>query len=207
MLASNPFTIAVSRAAPFNSIADIFKAAKEKPGSIDYGTAGIGTGMHLVAELMSSRAGIKLNHIPYKGGSGVQMAVLENEVPLIFSTPSVTVPFHQQGKIRVLAVTTRERYPGLPEVPTLSESGLAGFDIRDFAMVAAPKGTPEAVLMKINLAISQVMSQPDVRGQLATLGVVPAAPMSPMQAQKFLSVETERWKRVITDARITLGGR
>lgn len=205
MLVANPFVLATRPDSPFKSVADVIRAGKQSPDRIDYGTAGIGTGMHLVAELFSSKTGARLNHIPYKGGSNVQVALLGGEIPLIFTTPAVAAGMHASGKMRILGVSTRERFPGLPDVPTISESGVPGFDVRDFMMLAAPKGTPDAIVNRINAAITASLAKPQVRAQLEKMGAYPAAPTSPAMAQAFLAGEVERWRQVIRDANIATG--
>ncbi|HYF20736.1 MAG TPA: tripartite tricarboxylate transporter substrate binding protein [Ramlibacter sp.] len=204
LLVTYPFTIAVHPASPYRSLSELLKAAGEKPDGIDYGTGGIGTGMHLVAELLTSRAGVRMRHVPYKGGTSDQLALMAGEIPVLVSTPSLTAAQHEAGKMRILAVTTRERYPGLKDVPTVAEAGVAEFDVRGFMMLAAPKGTPPQVVSRLNEALAKVLASGDVQSRVLRLGAAPAAPSSPAAAQRFLADEVVRWRKVITDARISL---
>jgi len=205
LLVNNPFVISTPAASPFLSVGELVNAARQKPGQIDYGTAGVGTGMHLVAELFQTRAGVKLNHIPYKGGSNVQVALLANEVPVVFSTPAVAGPLLAAGKIRVLAVTSRERFPTLPGVPTLAEAGYADLEVNDFLLLVAPKDTPDTQISRLHSATAQALSKPEVRAQLVKLGTVPPPSLSPVGAQQLLAGEVERWRKVIHDAGIPVG--
>ena len=205
LLVNNPYVISTPAASPYRTVAELVEAARQKPRQVDYGTAGVGTGMHLVAELFQSRSGAKLNHIPYKGGSNVQVALLANEIPVVFSTPAVAGPLLADGKIKVLAVTSRERFPTLPDVPTLAEAGYPDLDVNDFLLLAAPRGTPDAAISRLHAAVSSAINRPEVRAQLLKLGTVPPASSSPAAAQQLLASEVDRWRKVIHDAGIPIG--
>lgn len=204
-LVTYPFTITVNANSPHKTLSDLIKAARDQPGKVDYGTGGVGTGMHLAAELMLAQTGTKMNHVPYKGGTADQTALLGGEIPVIFSTPSVTAPLHLAGKFRMLAVMSAQRFPGTPNVPTVAESVLPGFDVSGWMMLAAPRGTPDAVIARLNDVVNGALRGEELRTRLVNLGVAPANPSSPDGAQKFVLGEISRWRKVILDAGIPIG--
>ena len=120
---------------------------------MDYGTGGVGSGMHLAAELMMAQLSMRMQHVPYKGGNAAQIAMMTGEIATFFTTPVGMVELHRTGKARVLGVTTKERFPGLPDVPTVAEVLAPGFDARGWMVLAAPRGTPESVMLRLNAAI------------------------------------------------------
>jgi len=147
---------------------------------------------------------VRMQHVPYKGGTAAQTALLSGEIPVFFTTPAGTAELHRAGKLRILGVTTLERFPSLPEVPTVAESLLPGFNARGWMALAAPKGTPDAVLARLNAAIHTAAARRDVQERLVNLGTVVEDTLTPQAAQKFLADEVVRWKGVVQAARIPL---
>ena len=205
MLVNYPFIIVVPGNSPYKDLKSLMDAARAKPGSIDFGTGGVGSGMHLAAELMLAQLKVSMQHVPYKGGNSAQVAMLSGkEVPVFFTTPVGMVELHQAGKVHVLAVTTAERFPRLPDVPTVGEAVAPGFVARGWMALAAPRGTPDAVIARINSAMRAAAARKDVQERIITLGCVVEATGTPEAGQKFLAEEVARWKGVVQAAHIPL---
>jgi len=201
MVAGNPFVLAASPRFSAKSVNDLVRIAKAEPGKINYGTGGVGTGMHLASLLFQNRAGIQMNHVPYKGGNAAPVALLAGEVPLIFNTPSGVETHVRSGRMRVLAVTTRNRSVLWPDVPTIAETVLPGFDVSGWYAVAAPKGLPAARVKRLNHVVRESLRRPDVGGKLTELGAE-MTPTSPEEAQRYLASEVARWVKLIRDEKI-----
>jgi tripartite-type tricarboxylate transporter receptor subunit TctC len=201
MVASNPFVLAASPKFPGKTVNDLVRMAKAEPGKINYGTGGVGTGMHLASLLFQNRAGIRMNHVPYKGGNAAPVALLAGEIPLIFNTPSGVETHVRSGRMRVLAITTRNRFGLWPDVPTIAETVLPDFDVRGWYAVAAPKGLPAGRLKRLNEVVRESLKRPDIGGKLTDLGAE-VSPTSPEQAQRFLASEVARWVKLIRDEKI-----
>ena len=202
MVASNPFVLAVSPKFPGKTVNDLVRMAKAEPGKINYGTGGVGTGMHLASLLFQNRAGIRMNHVPYKGGNAAPVALLAGEIPLIFNTPSGVETHVRGGRMRVLAITTKNRFALWPDAPTLAETVLPGFDVRGWYAVAAPRGLPAARVKRLNQGVREALERPDIGGKLRELGAE-VAPTSPDEAQHFLASEVARWVKLIRDEKIS----
>lgn len=201
MVASSPFAIMTLPSSPYASLQDLVQKARAQPGKIDFGTGGVGSGMHLVAVLLQSRAGVQMNHIPYKGGNAPTLALMSGEVPVLFSSVAGMAPQVESGKIRMLAVTTKARYGMLPNVPTVAETVLPDFDARAWYALAGPKKLPAPVLAKLNEAMLAILKRPDVAERIRSLGAEVWG-TTPGEAQAFLRSEVERWTKVIRDEKI-----
>jgi tripartite-type tricarboxylate transporter receptor subunit TctC len=201
MVASNPFVLAASPKFPGKTVNDLVRMAQAEPGRINYGTGGVGTGMHLASLLFQNRAGIRMNHVPYKGGNAAPVALLAGEIPLIFNTPSGVETHVRSGRIRVLAITTRNRFALWPDTPTIAETVLPDFDVRGWYAVAAPRGLPAARVKKLNQVVRESLKRPDIGGKLTELGAE-VNPTSPEEAQRFLASEVARWVKLIRDEKI-----
>ena len=202
MLVNYPFIVVVPANSPYPSLKALADAARARAGAIDYGTGGVGSGMHLAAELMLAQLKIDMQHVPYKGGNAAQVAMLTGEIPVFFTTPVGMVELHQTGKVHVIGVTTIERFPKLPDVPTVAETLAPGFNARGWMALAAPKGTPDAVVAKLNAAVRTSAARHDVQERLVNLGTVVENTLTPEAAQKFLADEVARWKGVVQAAHI-----
>jgi tripartite-type tricarboxylate transporter receptor subunit TctC len=202
MLASAPFAVMTTPASPYRTIQDVVKDAKANPGKINFGTGGVGSGMHLVAVLLQSRAGIQMNHIPYKGGNAPVLALFAGEVPVLFSSVAGVTPHVESGKMRILAVSTKKRYGALPEVPTIDETVSPGFDALAWYALAGPKKLPAPVLAKLNEAAHLALKRKDVAERIAAQGAESWG-TTPAEAQAFLRSEVARWTKVIRDENIT----
>ena len=201
MVASNPMVVLATPAFPPRTIQDLVKAAKSEPGKINFGTGGVGTGMHLAAVLFQARAGIRMNHVPYKGGTAGPTALLAGEIPLFFTTAAGVINHVAEGRIRALAVTTRKRFVVWPNVPTIAETVLPDFDVLAWYAVAAPKGLPAVRVTQLNTVVRDTLKRQDVVDKLLVLGAE-TRPTSARDAQDFLASEVARWGKVIRDEKI-----
>lgn len=204
MLSSSPFVIVAGAQSPIASVQDLVAKARTQPGRIDYGSGGNGSGMHLTAVLMQARGGFRLSHVPYKGGSAPLLAVMAGEVPVIFSSLAGMAPQVQSGKVRLLAVTSRQRFALYPEVPTVAETVVPDFDVSAWYALAAPKGLPAPLVERLNRFAHQTLQASAVaeslRAQASTVWLT-----TPAQAQAFLEEDVARWRRLIQDEKITAG--
>jgi tripartite-type tricarboxylate transporter receptor subunit TctC len=192
----SPMVLVAHPSMPAKSFKEFLAHAKERPGKVNFGSGGNGTGAHLALELLKSRAGIDVLHVPYKGNGPALSAVLGGEVSAMFLQYAVAKPHIEAGKLRALATPSGERSPAMPDVPTVAESGLPGFDVQPWFGIVAPAGTPKPVIAKLNAEIAKVMRQPDVKEQLAAQGAVPVT-STPEEFAKFIDSEIVRWAGVV----------
>jgi len=183
------------------SLRELLQAARSSPGSVTFGTAGIGATQHLTGELLASMAGVKLTHVPYKGDAAAVTGLLGGEVNFVIA-PATTVLSHiKAGRFIALGVSGNTRWAGLPEVPTVVEGGVAGFDVRSWTGMAAPAGTPRAIVNRLNAELLRALQVPDVRGKLEAIGgEVRGA--TPEEMRNHVASEVARWSRVIREANI-----
>jgi tripartite-type tricarboxylate transporter receptor subunit TctC len=200
VVATVPFVLVVNPSLPVHDVADLIKLAKERP--LSYGSGGIGAFHHLAAALFANMAGIKMTHVPYRGTAPALNDLMGGYIQLMFSDMSAALPLINAGKIRALAVTTKERVAALPDVPPLNEAGVPGYDAAAWQGVIAPGQTPEPVLAKLNAEINTIVSAEDVRARLKGLGMIPVGTGSVPELQKFLQDEIVRWGQVVRDAGI-----
>jgi len=179
---------------PVSSGSQLIALAKEKPGQLNIGSQGIGSAGFLSGQLMQQMAGIKFTHVPYKGGADATTAVLSGELNLTFASTALALSL--RNRLKVLAVTSPARDPILPDVPTLDESGLKGYDATFWFGFAAPAGTPQAIVTRLNALLRTAVSDPDVVKNLQSQGVNPA-PSTPQELSARLRADYVKWKRVI----------
>ena len=203
MLANSPFAILVPPGSSYASVQDLIRVARAEPGAIAYGTAGVGSGMHLVAVLLEASVGIRMNHIPYKGGNASNMALIAGEVPVVFNAVAGLAPLIESGRLRLLAVTSKERYAPLPNVPTLAETVLPGFDARAWYALAGPRKLPAPIVSKLNELVHSALNNRSFAEKVLTQGAQPW-PTSPREAQEFLASEVSRWTKAIGESKIQL---
>src|SRR3954467_13281908 len=166
MVASNPMVVLTNPGFAAKTMQELVQRAKAAPGQINYGSGGIGSGMHLAAVLFQARTGVTLNHVPYKGGNAGPVALLANEVPILFTTAGGSTTYVDSGRLRALAVTTIKRFVIWPDVPTIAETVSPGFDVLAWYAVAAPKNLPPALVSKLNSVIHAILKRPDVTEKL-----------------------------------------
>jgi tripartite-type tricarboxylate transporter receptor subunit TctC len=200
----NPRVFVVIASSPYASIRDLLAAARSKPGSIRYGSSGIGTGPHLAGALLSTMAKVELTHVPYKGAAPALADVVGGQIETIASTILSAQPLIQSGRARALAVTSTRRSEALPGVPTVAET-IPGFEASSWSMVLGPAGVPRPILLRLHEEIARFLQQPEVRKRIAGDGGEPVG-SSPDQAAAQLKSDVERWRRVIREAGVGAEG-
>ena len=198
LAARSPIVVVVHPALPVKSIKDLVALAKAQPGKITYASSGNGNGNHLATELLATMTGIKLVHVPYKGGPPALTAVVQGEVNFMLANSTFAVAQVKSGRVRPIAVSTDQRLPLLPEVPTVAESGVPEFVVTTWFGFLAPAGTPKAVVTRLNRDIVQSLGDPGVKEKLDRAGLI-AAPSTPEQFAALIRSETVRWSKVIRD--------
>jgi tripartite-type tricarboxylate transporter receptor subunit TctC len=184
-----------------NTLAEFVKLAKEKPGTVTYGSSGIGGAGHLAGELLRLMAAIDIVHVPYKGGGPAMQGMLGGQVSAIFATPVTAGPHIRAGKIRAIATTGAARSAYLPDVPTIAESGYPGYEATNWYAFLAPAATPKPVLERLHRELAQVLKAPDVRESLDKQGME-AKPGTPEELAKYMAREYATWGRVVKEAKI-----
>ncbi|CAM3819582.1 tripartite tricarboxylate transporter substrate binding protein [Bordetella sputigena] len=193
--------LVVPVSSPAHSVQELIDLARKNPGKLSYGAPGVGTTGHMGGELFKSMAKIDVMFIPYNGGPAAIQDLLGGRIDYLFANSSEAVPLVKSGKVRALGVSSLKRLDLLPEVPTLDEAGLKGYETVAWGGVVAPHGTPADVVAKINADINQALKAPEVREGLATLGAVPAGG-SPEDFKKLIDSETAKWHDIIETAKI-----
>ena len=188
VIAVVPNMVVVNAAVPARTIEEFVALAKAQPGKLNYGTAGAGTAHHLIGEMFKLQAGVDLQHIPYKGSAPAVSDLVGGQIQLMFDTVTSGLPQVKAGKTRALAVTTAKRSSALPDVPTLSETVLPGFDVGTWFGILAPAGTPPVVIEKIRAEIEQMVKAPDIRKQFLEMG---AEPVGNTPAQMAAQIKSE----------------
>ncbi|WP_406625512.1 Bug family tripartite tricarboxylate transporter substrate binding protein [Acidovorax sp. SDU_ACID1] len=195
-VAWTPVVIATSATSRFKTLADVVAAAKDKPGTITYGSPGNGTSIHLAGHLFEQAAGIKLSHVPYKGSNPALMDALAGNVDLLVSSLPSAMGQIKSGKLRPLAVTSAKRSSSAPDVPTVAESGFKGFDVSTWYGLLAPAGTPAAVVQTLNTEVNKLLAQPDVQAAIQAQGAEAQA-MTPAEFSTLLKTEYTQWKGIV----------
>ncbi len=196
-----PFLVVVANDSKFPNLAALLTQARANPGKIAYGTAGIGSTHHLAGELLVSMAKADLLHIPYRGDAGSITALLAGDVPFIIAPPTAVLSNIKAGKLRALAVTGPQRWPGMPEVPTVAEQGVAGYDVRSWAGLMAPAGTPRPVIDRLNAETLKALQLPNVRARLEEMGGEVRG-STPEEMKAMVASETQKWIQVVNTAKI-----
>jgi tripartite-type tricarboxylate transporter receptor subunit TctC len=196
-----PNVLVIHPSVPANTLAEFVTLAKAKPGSLNYGSSGVGNAGHLAGELFRLFAKIDFVHVPYKGGGPATTDLLGGQISAIFSTPASVVGHIKAGKLRALATTGAQRSLAMPEVPTIAESGYPGFEATNWYAYVAPAKTPREIVARLNQELVRVMSAPDVREQLISHGMEPQPGTSEALA-KYIEREYATWGRVVREAKI-----
>jgi tripartite-type tricarboxylate transporter receptor subunit TctC len=198
-----PNVMLVNAQQPMQNVKELIAAAKAKPGSLAFGTAGAGSSQHLSGEKFKLEAGVDLTHVPYKGSGPSMQDLIAGQIPMSFDTALVALPQIKSGKVRALAVTSGKRAKALPDVPTLAESGLKGFDVSSWQAFFAPAGTPPAIVARLHDEMTKIVAQTAIAARLQTMGVEPS-PMTPAQLGAFQKAEVTKWKKVAKDAKLEM---
>jgi tripartite-type tricarboxylate transporter receptor subunit TctC len=200
LIASVPFVLVVSPSLPVTSVDDLIKLAKQRP--LSYGSGGIGAFHHLAAALFANMAGIKATHVPYRGTAPALNDLLGGYIQFMFSDLGPALPLINGGKLRALAVTTKDRFVSLPDVPPLADAGVPGYNAAAWQAVVAPGKTPKDILNKLNAELNAIVALDDVRARMKDLGMLPIGKGSPDELQRFLESEITRWGKVVEAAGI-----
>ncbi len=196
LVSSGPLLVAVNAAVPAQTLTQLIALAKEKPGALNYGSAGNATPPHLAAELFKSLSVTDLTHVPYKGGAPALQAIAAGEVQVIFEGIVTLLPQIKAGRLRALAITSTSRDASLPEVPTVAEAGLPAFQVNFWSGLVAPAGTPPEVVNVLNAALRRALAAPDARETLTRFGLAPAG-NAPVEFARFIDSEIIRWERAV----------
>ncbi len=196
-----PFLVVTTADSKIPSLSALLANARANPGKVAYGTAGIGSTHHLAGELLASMSKTQLMHVPYRGDSASLTALLAGDLPFIIAPPTAVLPNIKAGKLRALAATGPQRWPGLPDVPTVAEQGVAGYDVRSWAGLMAPAGTPRPVIDRLNAELQKALLVPAVKARLEEMGGE-ARGSTPEEMRAMVAAETQKWTQVVNEAKI-----
>lgn len=200
LVASSPFLLITNPDLPVKSVGDLIKLAKEQPGKLNYGTGGVGSTVSVLPALLKSMTGTQMNEVPYRGTTPALTDTMAGHIQFMFVDIAAGEGVVKENKVRVLGISTSKRFEGLPDIPTIAESGVPGFDGDSWQMIVAPAKTPKDILAKLNTAIGEIVAQPDVRARMIKLGTVPGRREATDELRIFVNAETVRWGKVLTDA-------
>jgi tripartite-type tricarboxylate transporter receptor subunit TctC len=201
IMARAPNVIAVNPSLPVKSVKDLIALAKEKPGKLQYASSGVGTFLHLGPELFKLMAGVDILHVPFRGASPAMIDVMGGHTHMVFASIPSTIAHLRTGKLRAIGVGAEKRNALIPEVPTVSESGLPGYTAANWIGIVAPAGTPEPIIATLNKEISASLDSPEMQKQFANQGAERMS-MSSAEFAAFIQAEIAKWGRVIKDAHI-----
>jgi tripartite-type tricarboxylate transporter receptor subunit TctC len=194
-----PFLLVVNADVPVKNVSELIAYIKSKPGGLDYGSSGPGGGAHLAGEMFKTAAGVQLTHIPYKGGNPALTDLLGGQIPMLFDPIPTSLKHVSGGRLRVLAITSAQRSAILPDIPTVSEAGVPGFEAVSWFGLYAPAGTPAAIVKKLNADVNKALVLPDVKERFAEMGAFSNV-MSPEQFAQYLNVEIAKFAKAIKDS-------
>lgn len=199
VLGSNANVLVVPVDSPYKTVQDVLAAARATPGAVAYGSPGIGSTQHMSGELLQKLTGVKLTHVPNVRGS-VITDVMAGHIPMTFDGPSL-LPHVTGGRLRALAVTSKKRLPQLPDVPTMEEAGVNGFEVSSWQALYAPAGTPKSVVDKLNQEVAAVLTAPEVVARFQQMGLT-TPPMTPAEFAAFQRAEIAKWSAVVKEGRL-----
>jgi len=200
-IAEVPNVLVVNASLPVNSVADLIELAKSKPGKLNYASSGNGVSNHLAMELFKQMAGVQITHIPYRGGAPAMVDLIGGQVDVMFNNMAEMTGQLKNPRLRILAVATDKRVPTLPDVPTVAESGLKGYEMKLWYGVVAKAETPPDIVEKLNAAIRIQFEKPEMRNRLAKLASLPM-PMSSAEFRGMIAQEQSKWAKVVSEANI-----
>ena len=201
--ASVPFVLVVNPSLGVNSVKELVALAKSKPGELAYASAGVGAVHHIFCELFMSMTGIKMRHVPYRGGALAQNDVVAGHVPIYFADAGPAAALIKSGQLKALGVTTATRSSNLPDVPTLDEAGVTGYEANTWQLMAGPAQMPEPIVNRLNRALAEVMVTPEAQNYFVSLGMQPRT-STPKQAHEHIVKEAARWTEVIRGIGISI---
>lgn len=186
---------------PYKNVQDVIAAAKAQPGGLPFASAGQGSSQHMSGETFRLLAKAELTHVPYKGSAPAVQDVIGGQIPMSFETVTVALPHVQSGRVRALAVTSARRSPVMPNVPTLQEAGVPGFDVASWQALYAPAGTPPAIVQRMNAEVEKIIAMPDMKARMEGLGLE-HAPNTPEQFAEFGRNEIAKWTRIVKEGNV-----
>jgi tripartite-type tricarboxylate transporter receptor subunit TctC len=198
---ASPLVLVVNPSSPAHSVADVIAMAKANPGKINFGTGGVGTTPHMTAELFQYNAGIRMAHVAYRGEAGAINDLLAGQIPLMFANLSAVMGHIKGGTLRALAVTSAQRSPSVPDVPTVAEAALPGFQSETWFGIVAPAATPHEIRVKLNTVARQAMARDDTKQRLAELGMTNGT-SSPEELDAYIKAEVVKWSKLIQEANV-----
>jgi tripartite-type tricarboxylate transporter receptor subunit TctC len=196
LAAWGPYIVYASGSLPVSTTAELIAYLKARPGQLNFASVGVGSGTHLAAVLFTLAAGVDMTHVPYKGIQQVAPDLVSGEVHLTFNAYGPLAQFVQGGRVKMLATTAPRRIPSLPDLPTIAESGLPGFEAAGWYGFFTTAGTPRPVLEKLNAEIVRALSSPDLNARIEAMGLVPS-PQSLDEAARFVAAEAKKWSRAV----------
>ena len=202
-IATGPYVLVVHPSLGVNSVKDLIAAAKKEPGKIDFASSGNGGAQHLVTELFMYMAGIKLNHVPYKGSGPAQQDLMSGIVKVSFVGTPIAIPHMKSGRLKALGVSTAKRSPEMPDVPTIAEAGVPGYEAIVWIGLLAPAGTPRDIVAKLNGEIAKLVRAEEVKKLIAPTGMEPD-PDTPAQFAAYLKADYDKWGKVVRDSGATV---
>ena len=201
ILAYGPNVLVVHPTVKAASVKELIALAKQQPGKLNYATSGVGAASHLAIEMFKRMSDVEMVHIPYKGAGAATAAVVAGQVNLLFTSTGAAMPHIKAGRLRALGVTTAKRTPALPDVPTIAETGLAGFQVDGWYALMAPAKTPKAVIDRLYRDTAAVLRQPDIVARIEAVGLEPAG-ISPQEFGDYIRAELKKWGTLIKEAGI-----
>ena len=202
LVVATPYVLVVTPSLPAQSVPDLIKLARERPGQLSFASAGPGTPHHLFPELFKSMTGIDMTHVPYRGSLPALTDVAAGHVELMFSDVPPAIGMINEGKVRALGVSTKERVAALPDLAPIAEQGVPGFDAASWQMVVAPAATPPDVVERLYAEIKAFMAQPQIRERVSKMGLIPIDTPSVANLRIFVKTEIDRWGKVVEQAGI-----
>jgi tripartite-type tricarboxylate transporter receptor subunit TctC len=193
--------LVVHPSVPVKTVKEVIALARSKPGQLNYSSAGIGSTTHMAMELFKTMAQIDLTHIPYKGAAPAVMDGVAGHVAMLFGPMPVVTPHAKAGRLRIIAVSTKDRSRAIPEIPTVAEAGVPGFDATNSVGIVAPAGTPGDIVARLNAEIARILRLPDMREKLIAMGAEPVA-STPQEFTAFIRDEMRKWEKVVRAAKI-----
>nr|WP_259371843.1 tripartite tricarboxylate transporter substrate binding protein [Caldimonas mangrovi] len=201
LLGSISNVLLVGAGQPYKSVQDVIAAAKAQPGGLPFASAGQGSSQHMSGETFRLLAKAELTHVPYKGSAPAVQDVIGGQIPMSFETVTVALPHVQSGRVRALAVTSAKRSPVMPDVPTLQEAGVPGFDVASWQALYAPAGTPPAIVQRMNAEVEKIIATPEMKAKMEGLGLE-HTPNSPQQFAEFGRQEITKWTRIVKEGNV-----
>ena len=201
IVAKDPLLFVINNDVPAKTLQEFIAVAKAEPGKLNYATPGFGTLGHMVSELLAQRAGIKIQHVPYRGGAPAAQGTMTGQSQLAVLSAQVSIPQIEAGNVRAVAIGSLQRDPKLPNVPTLQEAGFPGWEATQWVGLLAPRGTPDDIVRRLNTLINDAIKKPEIARLIETQGMTPSGG-TPEEFQKTIEAEVKQWKDVAQAANI-----